>query len=92
VLPPTAIGKDFLLESIVAAAPSKSGYQLSLGGMLGVLVAREEGIELNLLGLTFGIDFTPIAILLPGVGRLGLEAPVPEMVASPERLNERPEN
>jgi hypothetical protein len=40
-------------------------------GALGVLVGLEEGIELNLLGLTLGIDFIAPALKLPGVGRVG---------------------
>jgi hypothetical protein len=71
-LPPTAIGKDFLGSSIVAAAPSGTGYQLSLYGLLGVMGALEEGIELNLLGLSFGLDFNTPGVRLPGMGRIGL--------------------
>ncbi len=36
----------------------------------GVLVAVEEGIELNILALTAGLDVLDLAIKLPGVGRL----------------------
>jgi len=32
-----------------------------------------EGIEINILGLTFGIDFWMPAIKLPFVGRLGFK-------------------
>ena len=71
-LPPTAIGKDFLPNwRIVAPAPSGTGWQVSLGGALGVLVALEEGIEINLLGAVFGVDLNPPAFKLPIVGRLG---------------------
>jgi hypothetical protein len=35
-----------------------------------------EGIEVNLLGLNFGIDFKSPALKLPGIGRLGL-SPAP---------------
>lgn len=71
-LPPTAIGKDFLPEgSIVAVAPSGTGYQLSLFGLLGVTGALEEGIELNVLGLSFGLDFNTPGVRLPGMGRIG---------------------
>jgi len=35
------------------------------------LVAQEEGVEVNLLGLTFGLDFKNPAIKLPIVGRIG---------------------
>jgi hypothetical protein len=44
---------------------------VSLGGAFGVLVAVEEGIEINLLGAVFGVDFNPPAFKLPIVGRLG---------------------
>lgn len=70
-LPPTAIGKDYLGDSLFAAAPSGSGFQLSLYGLFGVLASSVEGIEINVLGLSFGIDpFSP-AVKLPLVGRLG---------------------
>ena len=69
-LPPTAIGKDFLTEGVVARAPSGSGVQVSLFGMLGVMAALEEGLEINVLGLTFGVDPKDLAVKLPGIGRL----------------------
>ena len=72
-LPPTAIGKDFLPNGdVVGWAPSGTGFQVSLFGLFGVMVALEEGVEFNLLGLTFGVDLNSPGIKLPGVGRLGL--------------------
>jgi hypothetical protein len=72
-LPPTAVGKDYLgPDSFFAPAPSGTGYQLSLFGLLGVLVAEREGLEINLLGLTFGIDPLGLALKLPGLGRVGV--------------------
>ncbi|WP_280540745.1 DUF3750 domain-containing protein [Chromohalobacter sp. 11-W] len=70
--PPTAVGKDYLLDTIVAEAPSGTGYQVSLGGLLGLTVAYDEGIEWQLLGLTLGVDITRPALKLPGIGRLGM--------------------
>lgn len=71
-LPPTAIGKDFLPGGALhAAAPSGAGLQISLGGLLGLIIAPEEGLELNLLGLSAGIDLSPPALKLPGLGRIG---------------------
>ncbi len=71
-LPPTAIGKDYLTNgSLLAPTPSGTGYQISLFGLLGVLAGTEEGLEINLLGLTFGIDPTGPAIKLPMIGRIG---------------------
>jgi hypothetical protein len=71
-LPPTAIGKDFLPGAIAGLTPSGLGAQLSLLGAAGVLVGWEEGVEVNLLGLTFGVDLNRPAIKLPFVGRVGL--------------------
>jgi len=71
-LPATAIGKDYPINgSLIDRAPSGTGYQLSMLGVLGVTMAQEEGIEMNLLGLTFGIDFYRPALKLPFIGRLG---------------------
>jgi hypothetical protein len=70
-LPTTAIGKDYLLEGLVAATPSGTGFQVSLLGLLGVSIAKAEGFEVNLLGLTLGIDPLGPAISLPGIGRIG---------------------
>ena len=71
-LPPTAIGKDYLEpNSLFAAAPSGTGYQVSVYGLAGLLASKEEGLEINLLGLTFGVDPLDLAVKLPGLGRLG---------------------
>jgi hypothetical protein len=71
-LPPTAIGKDYLVgRRIFARAPSGTGWQVSILGLVGILVAREEGIEVNLLGAVFGIDLDPPALKLPIIGRVG---------------------
>lgn len=80
-LPPTAIGKDYLGMMPVGMTPSGTGGQLSLFGLAGVLVGVEEGVELNLLGLTFGVDPRSLSLKLPIVGRLG-----PGRNADPVRL------
>lgn len=67
--PATAIGKDYLGGSIFAAAPSGSGLQVSLGGLLGVAASGVEGLEFNMLGLHFGIG--PSGMKLPIIGRIG---------------------
>jgi hypothetical protein len=70
-LPPTAIGKDYLGDTLLATAPSGDGFQLSLFGLLGVLASGVEGFEVNVLGLAFGIDPFSLALRLPLVGRFG---------------------
>ena len=56
-----------------AAAPSGSGFQFSLFELAGVLLAVDEGFELNVLGLNIGIDAEVPALKLPAIGRLGLD-------------------
>lgn len=70
-LPPTAIGKDYLGIVPVARTPSGTGGQLNVLGIAGVMAGWEEGVELNLLGLTFGVDPASLSIKLPLLGRLG---------------------
>jgi len=71
-LPATAIGKDYLGWLPIARAPSNTGVQLNLFGLIGATVAWREGIEVNILGLTFGIDPRRLGIKLPLIGRVEL--------------------
>jgi len=68
-LPATAIGKDYLGDTIVGTAPSGRGFQLSLGGLLGFSASGVDGFELNLLGLNFGASGN--GLKLPLIGRIG---------------------
>ena len=75
-LPAIAIGKDYLEGGrLIAAAPGGWGFQLSVFGLAGVIVGVEEGIEVNLFGLVFGLDPLGPAIKLPGIGRIGFGGP-----------------
>lgn len=70
-LPPTAIGKDWRpIDRTFGYSPSGTGVQASFYGLLGVTIAREEGLELNLLGLSYELDFKDRVVLVPGVGPL----------------------
>jgi len=75
-LPPTAIGKDYRGGGIASSAPSGSGYQLSYLGLIGIAASGVEGLEVNVLGLTFGINPFDPALKLPLVGRIGAERQV----------------
>src|SRR6266851_8588018 len=68
-LPATAIGKDYLGSTVFSTAPCGSGFQFSLGGLLGIAASGVGGLEVNLLGLNFGVG--PSGLKLPLLGRLG---------------------
>ncbi len=69
-LPGNAFGKDFVGWHVVTSAPSGTGFQMSIAGLFGVLAAGKEGLEVNVLGLTFGVDPLGLAVTLPGIGRI----------------------
>ena len=69
-LPATAIGKDYIGDSVISTAPSGKGFQFSLRGLFGVAASGVDGFELNILSLNFGVSAS--GIKLPIVGRIGL--------------------
>jgi hypothetical protein len=85
-LPPTAIGKDYLGWKSFGKTPSGTGGQFSLFGVVGIAAGLEEGLEVNLLGLNFGVDPKSVSVKLPLVGRIGPH-PVPE----PKRIEASPD-
>jgi len=70
-LPPTAIGKDYSGVKLIGSAPSGRGVQVSLFGLAGFTASGVEGLEINLLGLSFGINPFDPSLKLPLVGRVG---------------------
>lgn len=71
-LPANALGKDYRsLWHPLGLPPSGRGVQLSLLGVLGLTVGAEEGVEVNVLGLNLGVDFTPLRLRLPFIGGIG---------------------
>lgn len=70
-LPPNALGKDYLAAPFLARAPSGTGWQVSFFGLFGILVGLEEGVEVNMLGLSAGIDPAGLSLRLPGIGMVG---------------------
>ncbi len=73
-LPSNAIGKDWIDDGdLVGWSESNTGVQVSLLGALGLTVGLAEGVEVNVLGLTFGVDFYRPALKLPLVGRVGMK-------------------
>ncbi|HKB82530.1 MAG TPA: DUF3750 domain-containing protein [Burkholderiales bacterium] len=86
-LPCIAIGKDYLGCRLIGRAPSGSGVQISLFGLLGILVSRVEGFEVNVLGLNCGINPFTLSLKLPLIGHLG----APRIIGSGGHTREIPE-
>lgn len=73
-LPPHAIGKDWINEAdFFGMSESGTGVQISVYGLLGLTLGLAEGIEFNLLGMSFGLDFWRPALKLPFIGRVGVD-------------------
>jgi hypothetical protein len=70
-LPASAVGKNYPVDGAIARTPSGTGWQVTLLGLFGVAVGRDEGIEVDVLGLAAGVDVLRPALRLPGLGRLG---------------------
>jgi hypothetical protein len=86
-LPATAIGKDYIGASFVSRAPSGKGFQFSLRGLLGIAASGVDGVELNILGLNFGVS--PSGLKLPMVGRIGSPR-IPGAIAAQQPVNASP--
>jgi len=73
-LPNNAIGKDWLCDEngvkFFAKSESKTGFQFSFFGLFGILFGLEEGFEINIIGLSYGIDFKNHSLKLPGIGAI----------------------
>jgi len=72
-LPATAIGRDY--RGIVGASVTSRGTGVQLESWpVGVKLGLEEGAEVHLLGLPFGVHFWPPGITVPvNPGRIGFD-------------------
>lgn len=84
-LPPHALGKDWLPDHrLFARSTTRTGFTLSLYGVLGLTLGWLEGIELHILGLTYGVDIIRPALKMPFIGRIGM----PDRGVDKEKLME----
>lgn len=70
-LPPHAVGKDYIGPGLRARRDAGGDLHLSVGGYAGLSVGPRTGVEIHLLGQTFGFDIRNPALKLPGIGRVG---------------------
>jgi|JI9StandDraft_2_1071091.scaffolds.fasta_scaffold196479_2 hypothetical protein len=70
-LPATSVGKDFRGLIGAGLTSERTGVQLETA-LVGVKLGLREGVEVHILGLSFGFDLWPPAIIVPlGPGRIG---------------------
>jgi hypothetical protein len=73
-LPANAIGKDYRsIAHVVGLSSSGSGVQATFLGLLGMNIGLQEGLEINVLGLDFGLDLNSPGLRLPFIGRIGFD-------------------
>jgi hypothetical protein len=70
-LPSTSVGKDW--RGWIGGGVTSEGTGLQIETpVLGLKVGLKEGVEVHIIGLSFGIDLWPQALIVPfGSGRLG---------------------
>jgi len=70
-LPATAIGKDYRGALGVSWTTEGTGFQIE-SWLLGLRLGLKEGVEVHVIGLAFGVDLWPPALIVPlGSGRIG---------------------
>jgi len=70
-LPSTSIGKDWRGWFGAGVTSEGTGLQVETP-VLGLKIGLKEGVEVHIIGLSFGIDLWPPALIVPwGSGRLG---------------------
>jgi hypothetical protein len=70
-LPSTSVGKDWRGWIGAGVTSEGTGVQLETP-VFGIKLGLKEGVEVHIIGLSFGVDLWPPAIILPlGPGRLG---------------------
>lgn len=73
-LPATAIGRSYR-GLLVGASVTAGGTGVQLEtALIGAQVGLTEGVELHLLGMAWGVDLWPPALIVPvGPGRIGFD-------------------
>ncbi len=70
-LPSTSVGKDFRGWAGAGITSEGTGVQVETP-VLGLKIGLKEGVEVHVIGLAFGVDFWPPALIVPwGSGRVG---------------------
>ena len=71
VLPPNAVGRDYIAEGAFYHFDPAGDVNLTLYGLFGISAGVKSGFEMHILGLVAGVDFRHPAIKVPAFGRFG---------------------
>ncbi|MGV3548435.1 DUF3750 domain-containing protein [Rhizobium sp.] len=71
VLPPNAVGRDYIAEGGFYNVDPAGDLNVTLYGLLGFSAGIKSGFELHVLGLVAGVDFRRPAVKIPAWGRFG---------------------
>ena len=72
VLPPNAIGRDYLPQGRMLAFDRAGDLHMTLYGLVGLSAGPKSGVELHIGGLVAGLDIRRPAVKIPAFGRYGL--------------------
>lgn len=71
VLPPNAVGRDYITDGAFYHFDPTGDVNLTLYGLFGVSLGVKSGFEMHVLGLVAGVDFRHPAVKIPAWGRFG---------------------
>lgn len=71
VLPPNAVGRDYIAEGAFYHVDPAGDVNLTLYGLFGFSAGMKSGFEMHLFGLVAGVDFRHPAVKIPAFGRFG---------------------
>lgn len=67
-MPATAIGRDYTALKDWIITPKAGAWRASLAGYAGIVIGKQEGIEINFLGLVAGINLSSKEVKIPAFG------------------------
>jgi hypothetical protein len=72
VLPPNAIGRDYLGDDSFVVYDPAGDLHVSLFGLFGFSGGVRSGLELHFMGLVAGLDVRHPGVKIPAFGRMGI--------------------
>ena len=72
VLPPNAVGRDYIAEGAFYHFDPAGDLNLTLYGLFGISAGVKSGFEMHVLGLVAGVDIMRPAVKIPAWGRFGM--------------------